>query len=715
MIQKKHYACKHSDHRHSRKRGSILIKRNDTARIRKTQALFYLLVSIAALAIGYLSLGKNFDFSVYHSFQGDGTLLSAMIKSIQEHGIAGIWFNSRIGAPEISALVDFPAMDLLMASMIWIISLFTSSTSAIAYVYLMITFLLDALSMSLLLRKMGINDTTVFVISILFSAAPFHFFRYLSHAVLSNYMSFAITIYLSFCILDIFDMAKNKWKICFCCILLGFGYGYYYAFGLIVLSMAYVIKFVNLNHKKEIFRKLWIFAFVLATILISLIPKIGYGVLYGTNPIVGKRSFVEQETYGLKIIQMLLPPSYSRFSALRELNLEYSQKAPYVNENALASLGMIASAGFLLLCVMLICSFASRKKREGNERLVIDFLSLSTLTLILMGSIGGFGEIFNYLVTAQIRCYNRSSIYIAGTSLLLLAILLHKAYEKKKQISYMISGIIFLIGLVDQVNIHPNHWQEDTKNKQLTYEKFFENVEERLSDGAMVYQLPYLDFPEVSSSYDYKHLIGYLFTDTLKWSYGGVKGRNEAAGNLNLDNGMSNRFLAEIQAAGFEAVYIDLDGYEDGGSRVMQFYDNIGVEPIVSDDGKLYLFDLSNMKISVEKFITGYSFVNFWANNYQMNIRQKEKIAIAKGIGIQNRDAYLKLYEAVSDSDVIKDCSDVEYIDFLYETILRRKEIEEERNLWLEYLQKGGSREDVFCSFLDSEEFRIGNGYQNIQ
>lgn len=692
-----------------------MIKRYDAAKVRKTQALFYLLVSVTALAIGYLSLGNNFDFSVYHSFQGDGTLLSAMIKSIQEYGIAGIWLNPRIGAPEISALVDFPAMDVLMASIIWVISLFTNSTSAIAYIYLMITFLLDALSMSLLLRKMQINDTIAFVISILFSAAPFHFFRYLSHAVLSNYMSFAITIYLSFCILDIFDEAKNKWKICFCCFLLGIGYGYYYAFGLIVLSMAYVFKLVNLNNKKEIFHKIWIFAFVLATILISLIPKIGYSVLYGSNPVVGKRSFVEQETYGLKIIQMLLPPGYSRFSVLRELNQEYSQKAPYVNENAGASLGIIASVGFLLLCVMLICSFASGKKREGNERLIIDFLSLSTLTLILMGSIGGFGEIFNYLVTAQIRCYNRSSIYIAGISLLLLAILLHKAYEKRKQISYILSSAVFLIGLIDQVNIYADHWQEDAKSKQLIYEKFFENVEDRLSDGSMVYQLPYLDFPEVSSSYDYKHLIGYLFTDTLKWSYGGVKGRNEAAGNLNLDNGMSYRFLAEIQAAGFAAVYIDLDGYEDGGSKIMQFYENIGAEPLVSDDGRLYLFDLSDMKIPVEQFITGYSFVNLWANNYQMNIRQKEKIAIAKGIGIRNRDIYLKLYEAVSDSDVIKDCSDVEYIDFLYETILRRKEIDEERNLWLEYLQKGGSREDVFCSFLDSEEFRISNGYQDIQ
>lgn len=682
------------------------MKRSDFFQSKKADLLFYLLLSFTALSIGYISLGAKCNFDVYYSFQGDGTLLSAIIKGIQENGITGIWFNERIGSPEVAALIDFPAQDILMTIIIWFIAAFTASTSKIAYVYIIFTFLLDALSMSLLLRKMKISYVVSFVVSILFSAVPFHFFRYLGHAVLSNYMSFAITMFLAFEILGIFDETNKKWKIWVCSFLLGLGYGYYYAFGLIILSIAYFIKFVNLENKKEIIHKIWIFFSVFVTICISLLPKIAYSILYGSNLLAGKRSFVEQEIYGLKIIQLLLPPSYSRFSKFRELNYEYSSQAPLVNENATASLGIVASVGFLILCMTFIYSFSYRKQREKKDWLMIDFLSLSTLTLILMGSIGGFGEIFNYLVTAQIRCYNRSSVYIAGISFIFIAFLLDKLRNKMKWVSYLVSGFILVAGGIDQVHIYADNWQENTIYMQSIYNDFFSKAEESLSKGAMVYQLPYLDFPEVSSTYDYKHFIGYLFTDTLKWSYGGVKGRNVKAGELNIDQGISYRFLAAIKDAGFEAVYIDLDGYEDGGNQALFFYNQLGVKPLISDDGKLYLFDISAIEIPIEKTIAGFSFVNSWVDEYDMDLDTDEKVEIAKGIGNMERNAYTMLYSGISNADIINDYSDAEFIDFLYLSLLGRKESDEERNTWIEIIKDGSSREEIFYSFLSSKEFQ---------
>ena len=682
------------------------MKRSDFFQSKKADLLFYLLLSFTALSIGYISLGEKCNFDVYYSFQGDGTLLSAIIKGIQENGIIGIWFNERIGSPEVAALIDFPAQDILMTIIIWFIAAFTTSTSKIAYVYIILTFLLDALSMSLLLRKMKISYVVSFVVSILFSAVPFHFFRYLGHAVLSNYMSFAITMFLAFEILGIFDETNKKWKIWVCSFLLGLGYGYYYAFGLIILSIAYFIKFVNLENKKEIIHKIWIFFSVFVAICISLLPKIAYSILYGSNLLAGKRSFVEQEIYGLKIIQLLLPPSYSRFSKFRELNYEYSSQAPLVNENATASLGIVASVGFLILCITFLYSFSYRKQREKKDWLMIDFLSLSTLTLILMGSIGGFGEIFNYLVTAQIRCYNRSSVYIAGISFIFIAFLLDKLRNKMKWVSYLVSGFILVAGGIDQVHIYADNWQENTIYMQSISNDFFSKAAESRSKGARVYQLPYLDFPEVSSTYDYKHFIGYLFTDTLKWSYGGVKGRNVKAGELNIDQGMSYRFLAAIKDAGFEAVYIDLDGYEDGGNQALLFYNQLGVKPLISDDGKLYLFDISAIEIPIEKTIAGFSFVNSWADEYDMDLDTDEKVEIAKGIGNMERIAYTMLYSGISNADIINDYSDAEFIDFLYLSLLGRKESDEERNTWIEIIKDGSSREEIFYSFLSSKEFQ---------
>ncbi|MBR0518609.1 hypothetical protein IJJ97_02335 [bacterium] len=190
--------------------------------------LFY--ISIISIILGYLSLGKNINLDVYPIFANydkidDTPMLGAIVKSIKENGLIGLYFNSRIGVPEISALIDYPCCDLLMGVIVWIISWFTSSVPIIIHFYLIMTFVLNSVSMAWFLRKLKINVECTFVISLLFSFSYYHFWRYIKHITLSNYISFAITMYLVCCILDIFEN-ENKYTILICSILLGIGYPY---------------------------------------------------------------------------------------------------------------------------------------------------------------------------------------------------------------------------------------------------------------------------------------------------------------------------------------------------------------------------------------------------------------------------------------------------------------------------------------------------------
>ena len=57
---------------------------------------------------------------------------------------------------------------------------------------------------------------------------------------------------------------------------------------------------------------------------------------------------------------------------------------------------------------------------------------------------------------------------------------------------------------------------------------FVHRVEDLLGEDAEIFQLPIVPFPENPPVYrmsDYDHLRAYLHSDTLGWSYGGVKGR----------------------------------------------------------------------------------------------------------------------------------------------------------------------------------------------
>ena len=92
------------------------------------ELILYIVLTLLSLGLGYYSLGKGFDFDICPSVSGgDGTFGLEGIKSVQESGIAGIYFNSRIGAPDGSSLIDFPASDLVMNTIIYLISLFTLS------------------------------------------------------------------------------------------------------------------------------------------------------------------------------------------------------------------------------------------------------------------------------------------------------------------------------------------------------------------------------------------------------------------------------------------------------------------------------------------------------------------------------------------------------------------------------------------------------------
>lgn len=664
--------------------------------------IYYIILMLFCGVVGRISLGKGFEFNIGYSFSGDGNLLQALIKSIQENGLLGAWFCKRMGAPETASLIDFPALGNTMLFMLWFISKWVKSNFAIMYIYLIWTFIIDAVGMSLLLRKLNVNRFYAFVFSSLFAFAPYHFYRYLGHESLVDYISVPISIYLCLIVLGVIDNEK-KWKIVFNAILLGLGYGYYYAFGLVLLAVSFMIRIIKENKIKNIFKDLYIMGIVLFTVFLSLLPKIIYSCIYGKNLGAGHRAFYEQEIYGLKIITLFLPVSYSKIGKISSLTQLYNTSgAPLVNENTSASLGIVGSLGFLILCIWLVISFVRKDKKWS----IFDFLSLSTLVLILMSTIGGFGEIFNAIVTSQIRCYNRVSIFILGLSLVALAIAMEKIKIKSQRVIAAISVLVLGIGCLDQVNIYADNWQKgDIQQTQRMYETYFSKVENLLEDNAMVYQLPYMDFPEagsINNLMDYKHFIGYLFTDHLKWSYGAVRGRNLKAKELNIGEGMTYEFLAEIKEAGFQAVYIDLDGYSDGGAEILRFYNGLGIEPIVSSDNKLYVYDISNLKIEESWKCPGISFVKKWENICGRSYDEETSLDLAKGIEKKDVTIYDKLYE---DADLGK-MQNEKYIDWLYENILERKESVEEKVNWLKALKEGKTSRSIFYDFLNSDEFR---------
>jgi len=201
------------------------------------------------------------------------------------------------------------------------------------------------------------------------------------------------------------------------------------------------------------------------------------------------------------------------------------------------------------------------------------------------------------VLTPELRCLNRGSIVLVTISIVFLAIIIeninHKLYLKIAEIAL---SILLIFTIYAEVDYKPDYWTEESEQLAKEYSDFFNQIEMSVNEDDMIYQLPMTQFPESIPVYkmdDYSHFIAYLYTDKLKWSYGGMKGRNTIATGLFIDNGMSDTFFQGIKSAGYSGIYIDGYGYEDNGVEIVLFYTNLlNQKPLISSDGRLYFFKI---------------------------------------------------------------------------------------------------------------------------
>jgi phosphoglycerol transferase len=117
-----------------------------------------------------------------------------------------------------------------------------------------------------------------------------------------------------------------------------------------------------------------------------------------------------------------------------------------------------------------------------------------------------------------------------------------------------------------------------------------QKIETEFGNDAMIFQLPIVPFPEnppVVEMTDYKHLRGFFHSSTLQWSYGGVKGRDGAWQNsLPTDPKL---LVAKLRSLGFEAIWIDRNGYEDKGADLIANLRALGLISSISNKNILVL------------------------------------------------------------------------------------------------------------------------------
>jgi hypothetical protein len=560
-------------------------------------------------------------------FGGDSLFYDMVVKNLVENGR----YNSNpfLGAPGQGDLHDFPLPHFIHYFFIWLISLFSKNFALVLNVYFLLTFPLSAVVSLFVFRRFRISYPSAILGSLLFAFLPYHFLRGADQLFFSSYylVPLMVLVALWLCTgepLFWFERAAGNsargWVTpqgaisLASCVLVASDNPYYAFFGAFFLVIAGIAARFRYRHARAILSSAVLLTVLLLTFFFELSPNLVYVFQHKRNYEVAHRQPQESEFYGMKIAQLILPVTGHRIPLLARVKDYYNDRAPMVNGNDVASLGFIGSIGFLILILRLIFG-----NLENSMIRLLDTLSILNVSGVLFATIGGFSSPFAFLVSSQIRNPNRMSVFIGFLALFAVILFLERlrqVWARQIWARPGRDGVLFglfvasllVLGVFDQTSpaFTPNY--RKLKAEYDSDADFVKRIEASLPQNAMVFQLPYVAFPEprpVNGVLDYDHLRGYLHSRNLRWSYGAIKGREDDLWEKNVAARPINDLAETLVFAGFSGIYVDRLGYSDQGVQLERELANaLNMKPIVSTNQRLSFFDLAKLNAKLREKYT---------------------------------------------------------------------------------------------------------------
>ena len=577
---------------------SVVYLKNESFIIKYDIHYAYLLL-IVTFIIMFFSL-KLYNYKLglpIENIRGD-LLTSYMIAGeIYHEG----WFpviTDRLGYPFNSYFGTFPAFLFINTEvfLMKIISLFRFNSFIdifnIAYILI---FPISSIISFYVIRNLKISVFVSIIGALSFAFLPFVFQR-IAHYVIAGIYFIPLTILLCIWLYEddnflklnktFFKNKKNIFSILFIILIANNGISYYQFLSCFFICITALCKFLINKKLNKILSSIIALILLVFFYGINNFPLLMYKSTKSFIDIDIPRHFSSAEAYGTKISHLLLNT---------KLFPKYYAEAVLVNENSTAYLGIIGIIGFIILILYL---FIDSNKYDSR----ISLLSKLNIGAVLFTTIGGFSSLFAFFITPILRSYNRISVYIAFISILCFSLIVDKYFIKRNLVFYISFIILFSFSLYDQI---PNIDLNNKEKAQLFVmdKEFIEDIEMSIPEGSAVYQYPshpMIDaYAPINGVVHYEELIGYLFSDKLKWSATGDYGREENKWYDEVSKLDPLDFLNEISYAGFNGLYIDKRLFEDQ-DYINNFQREVeailNIKPIIHDNDNIFFYSLVDFK-----------------------------------------------------------------------------------------------------------------------
>ncbi|AXH35346.1 hypothetical protein DVJ78_07945 [Humibacter sp. BT305] len=552
------------------------------------------------------------DWRVPLTYSGDALAVASHVKTVIETG----WFSHQpdLGAPYGQFYGDYPQADNLHLLIMSAARFLVPDWGVLLNLYFVVGFPLAAVTATWFLRRVGVTRLISVALGVVYSLAPYHFIRGEGHLFLSAYF----VVPLALVVLWRFLTDRPIWRLrttgprwlkpfswrsvstVLVLALLATASSYYAVFTAILIGLAGLSVLVRTRSWRRFLAAACAGAVLAVTVVLNALPDLVYQWINGPNPGALVRSPPEAELYSFKLASLLLPVPGHRFPPFAELRSLYDAHYPLPSEGP--ALGIIAGIGLLLLFAVAVHVLLAAGRplvdlRRVRMRVVAILAGLS-LIAFLFGTVGGAATFLSF-IGFPIRAWDRILILISLFALTAVGIAIDgvlrrmRLARRRAVVAGVIAALVMLFAAWDQVPAVNHDSRAADVASFYSDEQFVAGIEAAVEPGCLIYQLPYVPFPEsapVNGVTDSQQLRMFLHSDDLRWSGGGIKGRPQidqlgAIGSLPVVE-----MVDSLHGLGACGVVIDRAGYTDQGQQVLAGLQQVTGGTVVDSPGGRFAF-----------------------------------------------------------------------------------------------------------------------------
>lgn len=617
------------------------------------RTLLDLVVLLALVTVGIFSIFHLGNLRVPYVYNGDAVGYGSTIRTLLDTG--WVQHTPRLGAPFGQDMYDMPlGGDNANYFLMKIMTIFTKDWGLLLNLFYLAGFYLNATSAWFCARLLGCSRLTAICLALLYDFVQFHFWRY-PHTLLANYFILPIAVVLavraahgrSYDLRDRSRLLPSLGTFLAAVAAGSFG-GYWAIFAAITIGFMCAATAVTMRSFRPALHGVMVSGTVLVALLVNELQSLIYQSDNGPNPLVAQRSASEQDRYGLRLIQLITPTPGGRFDhgALGRITTDLFAGYPTESSEAL---GMVSAGVFAAMLIWIVIRLfgssgqglapvsaaavaaapaslpaganteasgdaaqartedAAAAAAEEPVTITPQLLAMTSLFWVLLASTGGLEWLIWLGGFHEIRGWGRASILILFMTLAWGGLILSRWQARRSPnwsrrrrigVSLVIAAVVLFGFLEESPSRFPSGYTQTTASYRSD-KSFFAQLESQLPPDTMVFNLPIRRYPEEPAtvrSGDYAMLVPFIDTRTLRFSYGGMKGRQSEWQQWLLGTNPSpDQLVQAAAAAGFRAVLIDTFGYRDNGVALSAALRGLlGQPPMTSSDGRWVAFSLAS-------------------------------------------------------------------------------------------------------------------------